>query len=66
MAQNQKDIEKFDIKVVHDKFEASLQEEDDVDLELYLESFEELNKWELCGAKPVSVFANIFHCLQVL
>ncbi|ENN76291.1 ceramide-1-phosphate transfer protein [Dendroctonus ponderosae] len=45
MAQNHKDIDKFDIKVVHDKFEASLQEDDDVDLELYLESFEELNKF---------------------
>ncbi|XP_050307197.1 ceramide-1-phosphate transfer protein isoform X2 [Anthonomus grandis grandis] len=45
MAQNQRDPEKFDIKVVHDKFEASLQEDDDVDLELYLESFEELNKF---------------------
>lgn len=44
MAQNQKDVVKFDIKIVHDKFEAALQEEDDVDLELYLESFEELNK----------------------
>ncbi|CAG9768305.1 unnamed protein product [Ceutorhynchus assimilis] len=44
MAQTQKE-DKFDIKVVYDKFEASLQEEDDVDLELYLESFEELNKF---------------------
>ncbi|XP_076270212.1 ceramide-1-phosphate transfer protein [Rhynchophorus ferrugineus] len=41
----QKNAEKFNLKVVHDKFEASLQEEDDVDLELYLESFEELSKF---------------------
>lgn len=40
----QKNTEKFNLKVVHDKFEASLQEKDDVDLELYLESFEELSK----------------------
>ncbi|XP_030751071.1 ceramide-1-phosphate transfer protein isoform X1 [Sitophilus oryzae] len=33
----------FNIEVVHDKFEASLCEDDDVDLELYLESFEELS-----------------------
>ncbi|XP_066141776.1 ceramide-1-phosphate transfer protein [Euwallacea fornicatus] len=44
MSQNQ-NMEKFDMKIVHDKFQASLQEEDDIDLELYLESFEELSKF---------------------
>lgn len=36
--------DKFDIKIVQDKFEAALHEHDDVDLELYLESFDELSK----------------------
>ncbi|XP_066251047.1 ceramide-1-phosphate transfer protein [Euwallacea similis] len=45
MSQNQNNMEKFDMKTVHDKFQASLQEEDDIDLELYLESFEELSKF---------------------
>ncbi|XP_018577644.1 ceramide-1-phosphate transfer protein isoform X2 [Anoplophora glabripennis] len=37
--------EKFDIKIVYDKFEAALHEEDDIHLQFYLESFEELNKF---------------------
>ncbi|KAJ8944104.1 hypothetical protein NQ314_009547 [Rhamnusium bicolor] len=35
----------FDIKIVHDKFQAAVHEDDDVQLLLYLESFEELNKF---------------------
>lgn len=38
------DEKKFDIQIVGDKFKASVHEEDDVYLHLYLESFEELNK----------------------
>nr|CAI5837729.1 unnamed protein product [Callosobruchus analis] len=35
----------FDIKVVHENFEAAVHEEDDVLLQYYLDSFEELNKF---------------------
>lgn len=35
---------KFDIKLVHDNFITSLHEEDDVKLQDYLYSYEELNK----------------------
>lgn len=34
----------FDIKVVGDKFQAAVHENDDVNLQNYLESYEELNK----------------------
>ncbi|KAG5878890.1 hypothetical protein JTB14_031548 [Gonioctena quinquepunctata] len=37
--------EKFDIAIVHEKFGAALLDEDDVQLQEYLESFEELNKF---------------------
>ncbi|KAJ8916760.1 hypothetical protein NQ315_013965 [Exocentrus adspersus] len=40
----QEDLEKFDIRIVYEKFGAAVQEEDDVHLQFYLESFEELNK----------------------
>ncbi|KAL1491134.1 hypothetical protein ABEB36_011776 [Hypothenemus hampei] len=43
--ESQNSNEKFDIKIVHDKFQASLIDEDDIDLELYLESFRELSKF---------------------
>ncbi|XP_060518525.1 ceramide-1-phosphate transfer protein [Cylas formicarius] len=39
------DITKFDLKLVHDKFSAALIEDDDIDIELYLESFQELDKF---------------------
>ncbi|KAJ8916757.1 hypothetical protein NQ315_013962 [Exocentrus adspersus] len=41
----QEDLEKFDIRIVYEKFGAAVQEEDDVHLQFYLESFEELNKF---------------------
>lgn len=44
MSENASNPDKFDIKIVHDKFQAALHETDDVDLELYLESFDELSK----------------------
>lgn len=47
MSENVSNPDKFDIKIVHDKFQAALHENDDVDLELYLESFDELSKWVL-------------------
>ncbi|KAJ8963731.1 hypothetical protein NQ317_012203 [Molorchus minor] len=37
--------ERFDIQIVHDKFCAAVHEDDDVHLESYLQSFEELNKF---------------------
>lgn len=40
----QESSEKFDIKIVYEKFGAAVHEEDDVHLQFYLESFEELNK----------------------
>lgn len=36
--------EKFDISIVSENFEAALLEEDDIQLQYYLKSFEELNK----------------------
>lgn len=38
------DETKFDLQVVHDKFLISLNEEDDVILKHYLDSYYELNK----------------------
>lgn len=36
--------DKFDLRIVHDKFTEALTGEDDVALALYLESFDELDK----------------------
>lgn len=35
---------KFDIQIVGEKFQEALHEDDDVKLQQYLESFEELNR----------------------
>lgn len=35
---------KFDIQIVGDKFQDAIHEDDDVNLQYYLESYEELNK----------------------
>lgn len=35
---------KFDIQIVGEKFEAAIHEDDDVNIQYYLESYEELNK----------------------
>lgn len=34
----------FDIQIVGEKFDAAIHENDDVNIQFYLESFEELNK----------------------
>ncbi|CAH1176064.1 unnamed protein product [Phaedon cochleariae] len=39
------DVRKFDIKIVSENFEAALHKEDDVQIQEYLDSFEELNRF---------------------
>lgn len=36
--------EKFDLQIVHDYFSTALQDDDDVNIDYYLKSYEELNK----------------------
>lgn len=67
MAVNNRDPEKLDLKVVHDKFNAALLEEDDVDLELYLESFQELNKFfTLLGTLFAFVSQDLVEKIELL
>lgn len=37
---------KFDLQVVHDNFLSSLTDEDDIFLKYYLDSYDELNKYD--------------------
>ena len=47
MAESSEDLEicYFDLRLVHDNFDRSLMEEDDVDIKAYLEAYTELYKY---------------------